>query len=210
MLRPLVLALILVSLASAAAAAERIRQFHSETDTAAAEIVAALEAQLPDGPPIMPTREGAMLSYTGHFVPVPLKAFLAAAFPGLEVAALAPGRPVTLSLVLNEADGVTDMSLMVFAAFTRSGAPAMEGATVLLDGTGAAPCKGQMIVSHETGVEETTEAYLDHLESEGFEIAEQDPREMSFFIGQAPGCEIALYVQPDETRTIVVLRYLEE
>jgi len=211
MLKALGLSVGLVAAAAATAAAgERIRQFHAETATPVAEIVAALEARLPDGPPVIPTREGAMLSYAGRFTPAPLKAFVEAAFPALEARVLDPGSAVTLSLVLSEVEGVTDISLMVMAAFTQPGAPMIDGARVLLDGTGPGACEGQVILSHDMTVEAATEAYLAHLESEGYRFAERDPREMSFFVGHAPDCAIALYVQRDATRTVVAIRYLEE
>lgn len=210
MLRLLILCLTFVSAAGATVAGERIRQFHAETDAPVEEIVSALEMRLPNGPPVIAIREGAMLSYAGRFTPAPLKAFLEAVFPGLEKRVLEPGRAVTLSLVLSDVEGVTDISLMVMATFTQAGAPMLEGAQVLLDGTGASPCQGQLILSHDMSVEETTEAYIAHLEEEGYRFAEQDPREMSFFIGQAPDCTIGLYVEPDDSRTIVVIRYLED
>ena len=112
--------------------------------------------------------------------------------------------------MLSDIGDATDMSLMVLARFPDPAVPLMEGAAIMLDGTGAGECAGHMVLAHPLPTEEAAPAYREHLENEGFAFPDADPEETSFFIGHRPGCDLALYLQEDRGTSLIVIRYLED
>ena len=189
--------------------ATSLRQFHSETSTPLDEIVRALETQMP-GQVRQPTAGRATLAYAGNTLPPRLAGFLAAAFENLPSEVLVPGTAVSLSLMLSSQGAGTDMSLMIMAAFPHTGVPLVPDSVMVMDGSGPGACTGQMVVQHLKPKRQSARIWRNHLESEGFSFADFDPESVSFFIGHRPGCEIALYLHPDQNTTMVVIRYLEE
>jgi len=99
---------------------------------------------------------------------------------------------------------------MLLGDFPGSGAKLPPKSLMMMDGGSRANCTGQYVARHPADAEETAEIYLKYMEKEGFSFPEADPQEVSFFIGQAPGCTLAMYLQPDQGTTMVVIRYLEE
>ncbi|NNE81508.1 MAG: hypothetical protein HKN18_14670 [Silicimonas sp.] len=205
----LVLALTL-ALAGSANATESVRQFHAETATPVADLARHLEARLDGTATVLHHGDQVLVSYTGNATPDPLTRFASAAFQTLDPSVLAPGRVVTMNLSATQYDGTTALSLMILARFPKARAPVPESAMVLLDGTGPGDCEGQLVLQYPDRRKATRLAMLDHLQDAGFDLSQNDADELSFFIGQAPGCEIALYLKPKGKTTLIVLRYLED
>lgn len=210
MLRALAAALALCLSAVGAGAGESIRQYLTETATGADEIVAGLKERLPRSVVLIEEEGGASLIFAGATTPVPLARFLTAAFPELDPGVIAPGRTVSLTLGVYGAGGATEMSLMVMARFPDPGGAPLDGAAVILDGTGPGACQGQVVMQHPKPPRDLGPVYRGHLEAEGFSFPDANPDETSFFIGHRPDCDLALYLESHRGTSLVVIRYLED
>lgn len=205
-----ILAATLALAALPAAGSESLRQFHAETRSSPAEIVAGLEPRLPASVTVTSVAGDAILSYTGNAPPAALAEFVEGTFDGLPEGFLLPGRTLSLALTISGRDGGADLSLLLLARFPEPRAPLPDGAVVLLDGRGMEDCTGQMVLRHPGRHRDVARAYRDHLESAGFAFPDAEPDEASFFIGYAPDCAAALYLRPDHGTTLIVVRYLED
>lgn len=205
------LALLLVLLPGfGLAEGESVRQFHAQTATPAAELARNLDARLPEAVTMVQTEGQFALSYTGNATPETLVRFADAAFERFDPAMLAPGRTVSLTLSGAVYGDTTALSLMILARFAGPQAPVPPGAVVVLDGTGPGACEGQLVLQFPGPRKEARPAMLAHMEQAGFAFPDADPDETSFFIGQAPGCAAAVYLEPNGKTTLIVLRYLED
>lgn len=193
-----------------ALASESMRQFHAETATSLDEIVRHLQPRLPTTVTLLPTDEGAVLTYTGNATPDLIASFAEAAFETLPSGTLDIGRTLSLALTMSGREGGTDLSLMVLARFPEPVAPLPDGSVVILDGLGPGRCQGQQVLRHPGRHEEAARAWRGQLEQTGFVFPEAEPDEVSFFIGYAPNCSVALYLKPDQGTTLIVVRYLED
>ncbi|MXQ09735.1 hypothetical protein GQ651_17960 [Alphaproteobacteria bacterium GH1-50] len=188
---------------------ESMKQYHAETSTPLAEIVRHLEARLPDAAPMAASGTKATVSYSGSHVPDALRSFLVTAFPDVDAELLAPGRTVTLAVTLRAADAGTEGALLILTRLTADETGLPAGAVVLLDGRGAAPCAGQVVVSHDLPRGETAELYQTYFESEGYRFDGHSLAGVSFFVGYRPGCSVTLYFEADGGATVVVAQFSE-
>lgn len=207
MLKPLILAL---GLLATGAEAQEMRQFFAETPSPLDQITAQLSQGLPEDAALTAASGAAYLSYTGTRVPPGLAQFLAAAFPDLDQAAIAPGQTVTLSVVMTQVAGGTDLSLMVMGRFEPRAGVHVPGGQILMDGRGAEPCSGQVLIQHAEPPETLLQSYIAAFEAQGFLFEEPHEEAMSFFFGHAPDCAVALYVEGQSGGSTAVIRYLEE
>ena len=207
MLKPLLSAIFLVFAASAQA--ETLRQFHAETSTPLSEIKTALENRLPDMVGVL-GEDTVTVAYSGNRVPPALVGFLETSFEKLDPTTLAIGKTLSLSLTLQGDDTGTVMSLMMMGNFPASRVPVLKDSVVMMDGSGPGNCAGQLVLRHLKPVEETASDYVSALKKDGFAFPDADSDEVSFFIGHAPDCQIAMYLHPQQDTTMVVIRYLED
>lgn len=207
MLRVCLLAL--TTLLAGAAQAEILRQYHAETSAPLGEVVAALERRLPE----MVHRLGAdsvTVAYSGKRPPLALTSFLETSFDELPPKTFGVGKTFSLSLTIHGDDSGSILSLMLLGDFSGSDFWLPPKSLMIMDGASREACTGQVVASHPADAEVTAKAYRNHMKAEGFSFPDADPQEVSFFIGQAPGCTLAMYLQPDQHTTMVVIRYLEE
>ncbi|MEM9707643.1 MAG: hypothetical protein AAF871_02540 [Pseudomonadota bacterium] len=188
---------------------ESMRQYSAETATALVDVVTALRARMPENVVIAEGGRGAMLTYTGNALHPNLAGFLSSAFENLDPEILKPGRAMSLTMSFTDLSPGTGMSLMVLARLSPPELPLPKGGYVILDGL-TGPCRGQIVLRHTAPQDKAAELYRSSLEDNGFAFEDPDPQGMSFFIGNAPDCSVGLYVQPDTTGSLIVIRYLEE
>ena len=208
MLRTLISAALL--LLTLPAQAETLRQFHVETATPLSEIASALEQRLPDNMVATLGEYTVTVAYSGNRVPPELVGFLEASFENLSPETLSIGKTLSLSLTLQGGDAGTVMSLMMMANFPSSRVALLQDSVMMMDGSGPGGCSGQVVLRHLKSVEETATDYVSALKNDGFAFPDTDPEEVSFFIGHAPDCQIAMYLHPEQDTTMVVIRYLED
>lgn len=190
--------------------AETLRQFHAETSTPLSEIAIALEQRLPENM-VAPIGEDTFtVAYSGNRVPPALAGFIEATFANLSPDTLAVGKTLSLSLTLHGNGSGTVISLMMMGNFPSSRVTLLKDSVMMMDGSGPNGCSGQVVLRHLKPVEETASDYVSALKNDGFAFPETDPEEVSFFIGHAPDCQIAMYLHPEQDTTLVVIRYLED
>lgn len=205
------LAVLLINLLPHAASADMpIRQVSSTTQTPIHAIYDVWTEAMPAEVTLAATDAEAKLSYAGEDMPVSLRTFLKVAFPTLDIKALAPGNPVSLSLTLRAQGNGTLMHLVAQAPFVLAPRNYPTGAHVVLDGI-AGTCSGQTVLSHPAPVASLADTYRHFLQDAGFALQNDSPQEVSFFIGYRPGCSAFLYLSEDTPETsLIVLRYLED
>lgn len=208
MLRAIVTATSLVL--SLPAYAETLRQFHAETSTPLSELAVALERRLPKNMVAPLGEDTVFVSYSGNRIPAVLAGFLESSFEKLSPETFAVGKTISLSLTLQGDTTGTVMSLMVMGNFPASRVSLLKDSLMMMDGSGPGKCTGQMVLSHPKRAEETAKDYVDALKNDGFAFPDTEPDEVSFFIGHAPDCQIAMYLHPEQDTTMVVIRYLED
>ncbi|MEO9827232.1 MAG: hypothetical protein ABJF50_22750 [Paracoccaceae bacterium] len=190
--------------------AETLRQFHAETSTPLSEIATALEQRLPENMVAPLGKDTLTVAYSGNRVPPALAGFLEASFENLSPDTLRIGRTLSLSLTLQGGEAGTVMSLMMMGNFPSSRVALLKDSVMMMDGSGPGGCSGQVVLRHLKSAEETASDYVSALKDDGFAFPETDPDEVSFFIGHAPDCQIAMYLHPEQDTTMVVIRYLED
>lgn len=190
--------------------AETLRQFHSETSTPLFEIATALEQRLPENMVAPLSEDTLAVAYSGNRVPPALADFLEASFENLSPDTLNIGKTLSLSLTLQGGDAGTVMSLMMMGNFPGSRVTLLEDSVMMMDGSGPGGCSGQVVLRHLKSAQETANDYVSALKDDGFAFPDTDPEEVSFFIGHAPDCQIAMYLHPEQDTTLVVIRYLED
>ncbi len=212
MLRCFLVALVLCLSGFAASANNQtsLRQFHASISTPTAELIGELRTRMPGDVTVLPTSEGAVLSYAARGIHPALSEFLNAAFDEFDQEDLAVGRAVTLTMTLTASDSGSDLALMVMGHFKPNALAMPDGARVLLDGLSPETCTGQLILSHPARRKDAASLYRETLEQAGFAFPDASPRETSFFIGYGPDCDVALYLQNDPAGSLIVIRYLEE
>ena len=189
--------------------ASNLRQYHAESVTPLDEVVTALERRLPKMVHSLGTGF-VTVAYSGKRPPLALTRFLEAWFEELPPKTFGSGRTLSLSLTVHGDDNGTILSLMLLGDFPGSGVKLPPKSVMMMDGGSRADCTGQYVARHPADAEETAKIYRKHMEVDGFSFSDNDPQEASYFIGQAPGCTLAMYLQPDQNTTMVVIRYLEE
>jgi hypothetical protein len=199
---------ILLALCAASAQASPLRQYNVETPTSFAEVTADLERRLPDMVHRLGSRS-ATVAYSGKHPPMPLVRFLETTFEELAPGALV-GKTLSLSLTVHGDTNRSILSLMLLGNFPSSDVNLPPKSLMMMDGGSRSACSGQVVARYPAEAAATAEVFREHMEEEGFSFPEADPQEVSFFIGHAPGCTLAMYLQPDQNTTMVVVRYLEE
>lgn len=203
--------LAMLAMLASGADAQEMRQFFAETSTPLPEITAHLAPVLPDSVALTEAGENAYLSYSGMQTPPGLAGFLTSAFETLEPTAIAPGQTVSITLVMTRHSARTDLSLMVLGRFDApEGGITVDGGQVIMDGRGAEPCTGQVIIQHALAPDETLDRYVTAHEDAGFVFEDETDATTSFFFGQGPDCAVALYVEGETGGSTAVIRYLEE
>ncbi len=209
MLRCIILTIALC-LAALGAKAQEMRQFFAETTTPLTEITARLAPMLPPSVVLTEGPGSTFLSYTGPSTPPGLAAFLESAFDTLDMQAIAPGHTASISLVMTGHSDRTDLSLMVRGRFATGRVSALPGGQIIMDGTDAGDCQGQLIVQHALPPDAVLRGYQEAFEADGYVFEEPDEQDLSFFIGSRPGCSVALYADGQEGGSTAVIRFLEE
>ena len=189
--------------------ASNLRQFHVEIAAPFDEVVTTLERRLPDMVHSLGT-DSATIAYSGNRPPLALTSFLEASFEEVPPNTFGARKTFSLSLTVQGDDSGTTLSLMLLGDFQGSGVKLPPKSLMMMDGGSRADCTGQYVARHPANAKDTAKVYRKHMEAEGFSFPDADPQEVSFFIGQAPGCALAMYLQPDQNTTMVVIRYLEE
>jgi len=90
---------------------------------------------------------------------------------------------------------------------------APAGAEVLWQDGAPDACAGEVILSEDMPLTAATRTHADRLAGEGFMLTDLSDASVSFFVGQRPGCAVALYLERDadtDGRSTVIVRYLEE
>ncbi|MEM7752765.1 MAG: hypothetical protein AAF230_05070 [Pseudomonadota bacterium] len=208
MLKPLICAAFVML--AAPAQAETLRQFHATTSTPLSTIATALEQRLPDNMLAGLGSDTVSLAYSGNRVPPALTGFLQASFKDLPPESVTNGETLSLSLTLQSDTAGTLMSLMMMGDFPTSPIALPKGSKIMVDGSGSNDCAGQVVLSHPKPAGETAADYVRALKADGFTFPDVGPAEVSFFIGYAPNCQIAMYLHPEQDTTLVVIRYLED